>query len=142
MQLNFHLGNYEKSVGFALKAGQLFDFSENSPFVQTILAKAVDQYVELRVHNDDHPHDTRIIEPELEELVERMVLNCISSGEFRHAIGIAIESRRLDTLKLVLQSSRPLQEHLLYAQQAILKNTMKLDYQHKVVFADHPHPSN
>jgi 26S proteasome regulatory subunit N2 len=133
-KLHFHLGSYEESVECALKAGQLFDVREMSPFVQTILAKAIDQYVEVRVHNEEHLDDVRIVEPALEELVERLIGGCLSAKEYKQAIGIAIEAHRLDTLETALKEAGPtVRDHLYYAQLAVMKHVSKLAYQRKVL---------
>lgn len=128
------MGEYENSVNSALKAGRLFDISESSPFVQTVVAKAVDQYVEMRVHNEMYPQDLKLIDPSLEELVERLISNCLAFNEFKQAIGITIEAHRLDTLEMTLKScGEALQEHLHYAKRTALKYIGRLEYQRQVL---------
>ena len=49
IQVFYHLGDLEDALSYALAAGKLFDVAEkNSDFVDTVLAKAIDTYVEKR----------------------------------------------------------------------------------------------
>jgi len=40
----FNLGSFEDSLNFALEAGDMFDVSERSEFVQMIINHCIDQY--------------------------------------------------------------------------------------------------
>lgn len=43
------------------------------------------------------------IDPRLQDIVERMFQRCANDGEYEQAIGIALESRRLDVVKAMIQ---------------------------------------
>ena len=62
----YHLGSYEDSLSFALGAGPLFDVNLGNQYVETIIAKCIDNYTtrkaELGVTNDNR----------LEDIVNRM----------------------------------------------------------------------
>jgi len=61
----FNLGAYEDSLNFALAAGEMFDVSERSEYVQMMITKCIDQYSKQR--QQGHLPDKR-----LENMVNRM----------------------------------------------------------------------
>ncbi|SBT42057.1 26S proteasome regulatory subunit RPN2, putative (RPN2) [Plasmodium ovale wallikeri] len=44
----FHLEKYQEALKYALCAGKLFNMNEKSQYVETILAKCIEKYVEIR----------------------------------------------------------------------------------------------
>lgn len=106
------MGELDDSLTFALGAGQHFDVSDNSEYVTTIIcksffsfvcivantlcstAKCIDKYIHLRTLENTEPVDSR-----LQDIVERMFQRCADDGEYEQAIGIALESRRLDIVE-------------------------------------------
>lgn len=116
------MGELDDSLTFALGAGQSFDLSEDSEYVTTIickqapnllseiyliffflfsenLAKCIDKYINLRT-STEIPEK---IDPRLQDIVERMFQRCAEDCEYEQAIGIALESRRLDVVKSIIQ---------------------------------------
>lgn len=102
-RLCFHLGQMERSVEFALKAGDLFEAAvndkNNNDYVNVILAKAVDKYIEGKREQAE-------AEPLLQALVERMVTRCLENGEYIQVIGIGMECRRLDILEAAIKAPK------------------------------------
>ena len=96
----FHLEEYDESLRLALGAGAYFDISTRSEYVETLVARCVDEYVShsSAADNADRP----ALDPRLEEIVERMFLRCYEDEAFEHAVGIALEAQRLDKLRDVL----------------------------------------
>ncbi|ORZ39808.1 armadillo-type protein [Catenaria anguillulae PL171] len=94
----YHLGDFDDSLTFALGAGPLFDLAAKSQFVETIIAKCIDKYIALRIQQFEGGA-VAAIDKALEEVVERMFKRCFADGEFRQAIGIALEARRLDVIQ-------------------------------------------
>ncbi|KAG1473109.1 hypothetical protein G6F56_001140 [Rhizopus delemar] len=90
----YNLGELDDSLTFALGAGQHFDVSDNSEYVTTIISKCIDKYIHLRTLENTEPVDSR-----LQDIVERMFQRCADDGEYEQAIGIALESRRLDIVE-------------------------------------------
>ena len=43
------------------------------------------------------------VDARLEAVVDRMFENCLESGQFKQAIGIAIETRRMDVLEKAIK---------------------------------------
>ncbi|KAI8341197.1 hypothetical protein BC941DRAFT_467249 [Chlamydoabsidia padenii] len=75
-KIYYHLGELDDSLTFALGAGKRFDLSEKSEYVETINC-----------------------------FVERMCQRCAQDEEYEQAIGIALESRRLDVVKAMIEKS-------------------------------------
>lgn len=72
-----------------------------------LLAKCIDHYTKLRVENAEMPEDEekKSIDPRLEGIVNKMFLRCLDDHKYKQAIGIALETRRLDMFeKTILES--------------------------------------
>ncbi|KAL6532214.1 26S proteasome non-ATPase regulatory subunit 1 A [Orobanche gracilis] len=95
----YYLGELSDSLSYALGAGSLFDVSEDSDYIHTLLAKAIDDYASLKTKAAEANDDSVVIDPRLEAIVERMLDKCIVDGKHQQAIGMAIECRRLDKLE-------------------------------------------
>ena len=94
----YHLGSYEDSLSYALGAGPLFDvISTDSQYVETIIAKCIDSYTARR------QEESKNIDRRLEEIVDRMFDRCFQHGQYRQALGIAIETRRLDIFERAIK---------------------------------------
>lgn len=154
----YHLGEYDESMIFALGAGELFDITAKSEYVETIIcsytlmlgslqanllnnsrwrkrpAKCIDKYILINSHNDSilsspptllsslvddasfpttnpaKKETLETVDPRLQDIVERMFRKCYETEDYKPAIGIAIEARRLDVveegIKLASQRSR------------------------------------
>ena len=107
----YYLGELGDSLTYALGAGALFNVEERSEYVETLLAKAIDEYCALYVSRSER--QTRVdageklpevaIDGRLQELVDRMVEASVSKRAYQPVLGIAIESRRLDMLERVIR---------------------------------------
>jgi len=84
----YHLGEYDDALSFALGAGELFDVAQKTQFVNTIISKCIDQYVVLSGKEEE-------LDPRLADIVERMFRNTYDEGEYKQAVGIALEARSL-----------------------------------------------
>lgn len=85
----------------------LFIFFSPSLFLCLPLAKCIDHYTKLRVENAELPEDEekKSIDPRLEGIVNKMFLRCLDDHKYKQAIGIALETRRLDMFeKTILES--------------------------------------
>ncbi|KAJ4969279.1 hypothetical protein NE237_015980 [Protea cynaroides] len=95
----YYLGELNDSLSYALGAGPLFDVSEDSDYVHTLLAKAIDEYASLKSKAAESSECAEKVDPRLEAIVERMLDKCISDGKYQQAMGTAVECRRLDKLE-------------------------------------------
>ncbi len=101
----YHLGAFEDSLTYALGADDLFDVNDTSEYVETIIAKCIDHYTKLRVINEEGKEDKKDIDPRLEAIVNRMFQRCFDDKTYKQAVGIALETRRIDIFeKAILQA--------------------------------------
>ncbi|KAE9607503.1 hypothetical protein Lal_00026978 [Lupinus albus] len=110
----YYLGELNDSLSYALGAGPLFDVSEDSDYVHTLLAKAIDEYASLKSKAADSNDESVKVDPRLEAIVERMLDKCIIDGKYHQAMGIAIECRRLDKLEEAITRSDNVEGTLSY----------------------------
>ncbi|KAL7991133.1 hypothetical protein Chor_014563, partial [Crotalus horridus] len=102
----YHLGAFEESLNYALGAGNLFNVNDNSEYVETIIAKCIDHYTKQCVENADLTEGVqKAVDPRLEGIVNKMFQRCLDDHKYKQAIGIALETRRLDIFeKTILES--------------------------------------
>lgn len=94
----YHLGSFDDSVNYALGAGDLFDVSILSEYVSTIISKCIDCYTKQRLIQASNAEEARSvkIDPRLEDIVNRMFRRCFDDRQYKQALGIALETRRMD----------------------------------------------
>lgn len=92
---------------YALGAGSLFNVHDSSDYVQSILSRCIDSYIMLRQKDgrvigaespSDGPTEMVGIDARLEQIIERLFDRCLADGQLEQAVGIALESRRLDKI--------------------------------------------
>ncbi|KAK8571708.1 hypothetical protein V6N13_047346 [Hibiscus sabdariffa] len=110
----YYLGELNDSLSYALGAGPLFDVSEDSDYVHTLLAKAIDEYASFRSKAAESSDEATKVDTRLEEIVERMLDKCIMDRKYQQAMGIAIECRRLDKLEEAITRSENVHASLAY----------------------------
>uniref|UniRef100_A0A8C2KBP0 26S proteasome non-ATPase regulatory subunit 1 n=1 Tax=Cyprinus carpio TaxID=7962 RepID=A0A8C2KBP0_CYPCA len=113
----YHLGAFEESLNYALGAGDLFNVNDDSEYVETIIAKCIDHYTKLRVENAELPEDEekKSIDPRLEGIVNKMFQRCLGDHMYKQAIGIALETRRLDIFEKTILESKDIGGLLAYS---------------------------
>jgi len=109
----YYLGELSDALTFALGAGTLFNVDEKSEYVETLLAKAIDEYCALYVARSEQQLKAEAgeasseaevtIDRRLVDLVERMVESSISRNAYQAVMGIALEARRLDMIERVMR---------------------------------------
>ncbi|XP_040568295.1 26S proteasome non-ATPase regulatory subunit 1 [Lepeophtheirus salmonis] len=104
----YHLGSYDDSLHYALGAGSLFDVHSRSQYVETTIAKIIDSYISKR-NNEEKVNEAQ------EGVVNRMFERCLEDGEYKQALGIAIEARRLDVFQRAIKESNDENGMLSYA---------------------------
>ncbi|CAA0839995.1 26S proteasome non-ATPase regulatory subunit 1 homolog A [Striga hermonthica] len=108
----YYLGELSDSLTYALGAGSLFDITEDSDYVHTLLARAIDEYASLKTKADE-ANKSAVIDPRLEVIVERMLDKCRIDGKCQQAIGMAIECRRMDILEETVFNSDNVDVHFI-----------------------------
>ncbi|KAN0063959.1 proteasome regulatory particle base subunit [Thecaphora frezii] len=88
----FHLGEFDEALSFALGAGPLFDVEKKDEYVDTVVSKAIDQYIQAAAADSQ-------VDARLKNIVDQMFSRCIADKEYKQAIGIALETKRLDVIE-------------------------------------------
>lgn len=121
----YHLGSFEDALTYALGAGNLFDVNARTEYVETIIAKCIDFYIQQRVAAIDAADDAKSIDAKpvdarLEVIVNRMIQRCLDDGQYRQALGIALETRRMDIFETAITRSDDINAMLAYAFQVAM----------------------
>uniref|UniRef100_M4CMX2 26S proteasome non-ATPase regulatory subunit 1 homolog n=1 Tax=Brassica campestris TaxID=3711 RepID=M4CMX2_BRACM len=128
----YYLGELNDSLSYALGAGAFFDVSEDTDYVHTLLAKAIDEYASLRSKAVESSEMVDI-DPRLEAIVERMLGKCITDGKYQQAMGIALECRRLDKLEEAITKSDNVEGTLTYCINVSHSFVNRREYRHEVL---------
>jgi 26S proteasome regulatory subunit N2 len=110
----YYLEEYEESLRLALEAGDKFNINEKSQYVETLIHKCIDKYIEKRVQIFDQKDDSVKIDEKMEGVINKMFDRCFQDGQLNQAIGIALESRRLDMIREAIEKSNDLEASLSY----------------------------
>ena len=110
----YYLEEYEESLRLALEAGDKFDLNERSQYVETLVHKCIDKYIEKRVAIVDKKQEGIIIDPKMENVINKMFERCYQDNQFNQAIGVALESRRIDKVREAIEKSKDIEEKLSY----------------------------
>jgi len=131
----YHLEELDDALRYALGAGNLFDVNAKTEYVETLIAKCIDDYIAQRSKQEDAKGDDmkEAIDTRLEAIVERMFDRCFVDQEYKQALGIALESRRLDVLSRAIQSSGDVPAMLAYCFELAQSITMSLEFRQKVL---------
>lgn len=129
----YYLGELNDSLSYALGAGSLFDVSEDSDYVLTLLSKAIDEYASLKTKAAESNTEAVEVDPRLEAIVERMLDKCINDGKYQQAMGTAIECRRLDKLEEAVTRSDNVHGSLSYCINISHSFVYRREYRHEVL---------
>ncbi|CDK25608.1 unnamed protein product [Kuraishia capsulata CBS 1993] len=98
----YNLGDYDSSVKYSLCSESAFDLDEKTEYVETIISKCIDRYISLSQTKFSDPSVK--INSQLTLIFEKMLEKCISQGEIKLALGIAMESYRLDIVEDIIRT--------------------------------------
>ncbi|XP_054014485.1 26S proteasome non-ATPase regulatory subunit 1 [Hylaeus anthracinus] len=118
----YHLGSFEDSLTYALGAADLFDVNARNEYVDTTIAKCIDFYTQQRVLEAEGklPPGSKGIDPRLEGIVNRMFQRCLDDNQYRQALGLALETRRMDIFEAAIMQSDDVSGMLSYAFQVVM----------------------
>jgi len=139
----YHLGAQKDAMEFALGAGALFtdQLYSKSDYIDTLTAQCVDAYSQkMKDHIEElaskqgqneneesvsldqmQVESTKVqIDSRLTAIVEGMFERCLAEKEYKQAIGMAIESMRLDIVERVIKESEGSRELLQYSYNACM----------------------
>lgn len=114
------MGSFEDALTYALGANELFDVNGRNEYVETIIAKCIDFYIQQSVAYLDNPTEAKPVDKRLEAIVNRMIQRCLDDGQYRQALGIALETRRMDIFKMAILKSDDVNGMLAYAFQVAM----------------------
>ncbi|EPQ60600.1 26S proteasome regulatory complex, non-ATPase subcomplex, Rpn2/Psmd1 subunit [Gloeophyllum trabeum ATCC 11539] len=130
----YYLGEYDEALSFALGAGSAFEAETQSrqseEYVETLVSKAIDRYIQARAEQQAGSSDK--LDPRLNTIIESIFKRCIDEGEYKQAIGIALESRRLDVISTIYERTHDT-SLLSYAMDAVLDTGVSLSYRDQVL---------
>jgi 26S proteasome regulatory subunit N2 len=127
----YHLEQFKESMNYALGAGKLFDVLKHSEYVDTLVSKCIDEYITLRIVQSK---DASLkIDDRLERIVMGMFERCFQEKQYKQALGIAIESKRLDKIEQAISGSNDVPEMLAYAQKLCTDVVLQRDFRHTVL---------
>ncbi|XP_069105242.1 26S proteasome non-ATPase regulatory subunit 1-like [Argopecten irradians] len=112
----YHLGAFEESLTYALGAGGLFNVNDTTEYVETTIAKCIDFYTKgMQGNTDRQVDDKKEIDPRLETIVNRMFQRCFDDKQYKQAVGIALETRRIDIFRRAILESDDVAAMLSYS---------------------------
>ncbi|KTW26390.1 hypothetical protein T552_02872 [Pneumocystis carinii B80] len=126
----YHLGEYNESAIFALGAKEWFDLSSSSEYVETIISKFIDTYIEKNFQK--YEDSKTIIDERLITIAEKMFQRYLDNKQWKQVLGIALEARKLDIIEEVINKNQdePLKNYLLDVSINLVQN---LDFRNKVL---------
>ena len=83
--------------------------------MQTLVHKCIDTYTEQKVAIADRKQEDVKIDPRMEAIVNRKFDQCFAEGKFKQAIGIALETKRIDMVRASIEKSASPEAMLGYA---------------------------
>ncbi|KAF7320094.1 26S proteasome regulatory subunit RPN2 [Mycena kentingensis (nom. inval.)] len=129
----YFLSEYDEALSFALGAGPAFEAetraSGSEEYTETVLSKAIDRYIQLRAEEQAGKEK---MDPRLASVIENTFSRCVAEREFKQAIGIALESRRLDVIEKIYTQTKDT-SLLSYAMEGVLDTGFPLAYRDQVL---------
>ncbi len=114
-KVHFYLSSYDLALTYALGAEDLFDITEKSEYVQKVIATCIDTYTSHRASGNLKKVDSR-----MEAIVDRMLERCFEDKQFKQALGIAIEARRMDMFVKSIERADSRDDMLHYAFRVVM----------------------
>lgn len=101
----YHLQSYSDSLKLALSAGDYVDISQKSEYIDTLLATCIDEYKEIRMKRESGTEEAKEeappVDPRMESIIEKLFLRCCNDNCYEQAVGVALDTRRIDKLEEV-----------------------------------------
>jgi 26S proteasome regulatory subunit N2 len=125
-KVHFYLSSYDLALTYALGAEDLFDITEKSAYVQKIIETCIDTYTSQKASGDK-------FDPAMEAIVNRMVERCFAEKQFKQALGIAMEARRMDMFVMSIERADNRDEMLSYAFRIIMNFQQNRSFRGKLL---------
>ncbi|KAG4306410.1 hypothetical protein PORY_000398 [Pneumocystis oryctolagi] len=126
----YHLGEYTESTMFALGAEEWFDLSSSSEYVETIISKFIDTYIDKNFQKYEDPEVE--IDPRLIMVIEKIFKQYLENKQWKQVLGITLEARKLDIIEDIVNKNEDgsLKNYLLDVGISLIQN---LDFRNKVL---------
>jgi 26S proteasome regulatory subunit N2 len=124
----YHLEDYDVALNLALGAGGHFDINAKTQYVETMLARGVDRYIQIQNDGEGADADER-----LGKIMEKMFERCFTDGSYKQALGIALESMRLDVVENSITQSDDVPEMLRHTFSVAQSTISKRKFRHEVL---------
>ena len=111
-KLYYNLEDYTSSVEWALKSGDKFNINEKSLYVNTILKKMLDEYIQIRKHNFFNRENLKQIDNRIAMIIENVFNNCLKDNRLYQALGFCVESYDLDRLTKAIEGSKEIMKNI------------------------------
>ena len=111
-KLFYNLEDYTQAVEWALKSEELFNINEKSLYVNTILKKMLDKYIEIQKYNFFHREKPKAIDTRITSIIENVFNACLKDNRLYQALGFCVESYNLDKLTLALENSKDILKNI------------------------------
>ena len=134
-KLYYNLEDYTSSVEWALKSEDKFDIKENSLYVNTMLKKMLDQYIQVRKHNFFNRDNQKPIDNKIVMIIENVFNNCLNDNRLSQALGFCIESYDLDRLTKAIESSKEIIKNINFVYEISQNYVVNKEY--NAVLIDH-----
>ena len=140
----YHLASLDDALAFALSAEGLFKVDGKDPngdrdYTETIISACIDRYIDSRILQEEGSSTstgtvaaTQEDMQKMQKIVEQMWNRCISDKEYRQAMGIALDARRLDVIERVFNEAGRESGLLSYVLEAVMTVVVKLEFRNKV----------
>ena len=134
-KLYYNLEDYTSAVDWALKSEDKFDIKENSLYVNTILKKMLDKYIEIRKHNFFNRENLKLIDNRIMAIIENVFNNCLKDNRLYQALGFCVESYDLDRLTKAIESSNEIMKNINFVYEIAQNYVVNKEY--NSVLVDH-----
>jgi 26S proteasome regulatory subunit N2 len=109
----YHLEEYDDALRLVLEAGDRFNINDDSQYVNTLVFRALDIYIQKRQAQIDKKEEVEI-DRRLEDMINFKFEQCFTDGMFKQALGIALETRRIDMVSKSIEKSNNTSHMLSY----------------------------
>jgi 26S proteasome regulatory subunit N2 len=109
----YQLDEQDDALRLCLEAGERFNIETDSNYVNTLVYRAMDIYIKKRQANTDRGEDLEV-DPKLESIINHKFEQCFKDSKFKHAMGIALETRRVDMVYAAIDKSQNAEKMLSY----------------------------
>ena len=72
----YYLAEYEQALRLALESGDKFNLNDRSEYVETLVHKCIDKYIEKRVAIFDRKEEGVVVDSKMEGVINRMFDRC------------------------------------------------------------------